>query len=113
MKFEDSLRLYRGIFGVPYPDAGGVKFYNGMTGRELENYKRKYPRLREGDFWREINHPELNDTITYPGPFVKLSETSCDIRCSAPRIGEHNLEVYGELGLGREELVMMKQTGII
>ncbi len=86
-----------------------IMLHPAQTTRDI----RESPQLAGRDFWRKIDHPELKGTITYPGPFVKLSETPCDIRCKAPLIGEHNIEVYGELGLRREELVMMKQAGII
>jgi len=70
--------------------------------------------LRARDFWMKVHHPELEDTITYPGAFTKLSETPAGIRRRAPLIGEHNLEVYeGELGYSRDNLVLLKQGGII
>jgi len=40
-----------------------------------------------------VPHPELGDVITYPGAFVKSSETVCQIRRPAPLIGEHNQEI--------------------
>ena len=58
--------------------------------------------LRSRDFWVELEHTELDTTITYPGPAVKVSETPCQVSRRAPLIGEHNLEIYqGELGLCR------------
>lgn len=70
--------------------------------------------LKARDFWEEVEHPELGDTIAYPGAFVKMSETPCSIRCRAPMIGEHNEEIYqNELGFSKEELIIMKQAGII
>jgi len=44
---------------------------------------------------------------------VKLTETPFRIRWRAPLIGEHNLEVYGELGLSREEITFLKSAGVI
>ena len=64
-------------------------------------------------FWEEVEHPELNATITYPGAFVKTTETPCNIRRRAPLIGEHNNEVYKELGLSENELLILKQNNII
>ncbi len=72
------------------------------------------PQLSVRDFWQEVEHPELGTTITYPGGFVKLSESPCRIWCRAPLIGEHNREIYGnELGFSEDELILLKQTGII
>lgn len=65
-------------------------------------------------YWQEVEHPELNDTLTYPGPFIKLSETPLQFQRRPPLIGEHNLEIYeGELGLTRDEMGILKQSGAI
>ena len=45
------------------------------------------------DFWRELEHPALNGTLTHLGPFIKMSETPIEISRPAPRVGEHNQEV--------------------
>jgi crotonobetainyl-CoA:carnitine CoA-transferase CaiB-like acyl-CoA transferase len=72
------------------------------------------PQLSARAFWQEVDHPELGTAITYPGAFVRLSEASCRIRHRAPLIGEHNEEIYKkELGLSKEELVILKQAGVI
>jgi len=70
--------------------------------------------LSDRNFWTKVDHPELGDTITYPGAWAISSEANLDIRCRAPLIGEHNQEVYeGELGITKEELTMLKQSGVI
>ena len=72
------------------------------------------PQLEARGFWVEVEHPELGDSITYPGAFVKASEAPWMMRQRAPLIGEHNQEIYHkELGLSQEELLMLKQGGII
>ena len=49
------------------------------------------------------------------GTFPRLSETPSSIRRPAPSlVGQHNVEVYGELlGLGAEELANLKAAGAI
>ena len=69
--------------------------------------------LEDRGFWQKLQHPELDDTITYPGAFVKFSETAHGLRRRAPLIGEHNQEVYAELGLSNEDLLVLKQNGVI
>jgi crotonobetainyl-CoA:carnitine CoA-transferase CaiB-like acyl-CoA transferase len=72
------------------------------------------PQLRARDFWVEIRHDELDDTITYPGAFAKFSETPIKNWRRAPLIGEHNDEIYGrELGFSKDEMVMLKEAGVI
>ncbi len=72
------------------------------------------PQLSARDYWETVEHPELNTSITYPGSFYKSTEPPCGIYRRAPLIGEHNREIYeGELGLSREELLVLKQAGVI
>jgi CoA:oxalate CoA-transferase len=59
---------------------------------------------------------ERDDTgrLVYPGAPYRLSRTPWAIRRPAPRLGEHNDEIYGgRLGVSREELLFLGQTGII
>jgi formyl-CoA transferase len=69
--------------------------------------------LETRNFWVEIDHPELNSRITYPREFVKSSAEACVTRFRAPLIGEHNQEIYREIGISQEDLVTLKQAGII
>ena len=71
------------------------------------------PQLKDRAFWEELEHPELSEIITYPGAFVKFSETACGLRRRAPLIGEHNREIYTELGLTEKDLTRLKQGGVI
>jgi benzylsuccinate CoA-transferase BbsE subunit/naphthyl-2-methylsuccinate CoA transferase subunit len=72
------------------------------------------PQLREREFWVELEHPELNDRITYPGAFVKTEDKLCRVQRRAPLIGEHNVEIYvEELGFSKEEIAILKQCMLI
>lgn len=72
------------------------------------------PQLTERDYWQNVDHPELGDTIIYPGPFAKMSETPWEITRRAPLIGEHNGEIYEkDLGLSKEQLGMLASFGVI
>jgi crotonobetainyl-CoA:carnitine CoA-transferase CaiB-like acyl-CoA transferase len=72
------------------------------------------PQLAARNFLVEIEHDELNDTITYPGPFVQFSETPINSWHRAPLIGEHNEEIYlGELGFSKDDLILLKANEII
>lgn len=70
--------------------------------------------LQSRAFWVQVAHPELGESLTYPGPFLKATRTPPSIRRRAPLIGEHNAEVYGgELGISPAEIEGMKQAGVI
>ena len=69
---------------------------------------------KDRDLWVDVEHDELDDTLTYCGLFRSFSETPGVVRRRAPLIGEHNLGVYGEeLGYSREELGILKSAGVI
>jgi crotonobetainyl-CoA:carnitine CoA-transferase CaiB-like acyl-CoA transferase len=70
--------------------------------------------LAARDFWVELDHPELGTKITYPGPFARFSESPVTINRRAPLIGEHNQEIYElELGMSQDDLLTLRQAGII
>jgi crotonobetainyl-CoA:carnitine CoA-transferase CaiB-like acyl-CoA transferase len=73
----------------------------------------KDPQLQSRGLWMRAEHPELNDSISYPGFFFKTSESIPEIPLRAPLIGEHNQEIYGQLGISNEELVQLKQASVI
>jgi len=63
-------------------------------------------------FWVELDHP-FTGKMPYAGaPFI-MSETPVQYG-RAPLLGEHNEEIYlSHLGLTREELVRLRQNGVI
>lgn len=63
-------------------------------------------------FWEEIEHP-VAGKLTYPGAPFKMEETPWRASRPAPRLGEHNAEVYGELGYSSEDLAKLRQQGVI
>jgi crotonobetainyl-CoA:carnitine CoA-transferase CaiB-like acyl-CoA transferase len=114
----DRLSVPTGLFFMAHTKAelfeGAIKhrvqLYPVSTSADIAASRQ----LADRNYWVELEHPELNDAFTYPGPFAKFSETPIDMRRRAPLIGEHNHEIYeGELGLSREALVMLKQAEVI
>ena len=74
----------------------------------------KNEQLQARGFWEKVEHPELGDTIVYPGAPLKIEETPWQIHRRAPLIGEHNEEVFvGELGLTAEQIAILKANGVI
>jgi crotonobetainyl-CoA:carnitine CoA-transferase CaiB-like acyl-CoA transferase len=70
------------------------------------------PHLKEREFWVEIDHPETGK-LQYPGRPFLMSDTPYQLKRWAPLLGEHNKEVYGQLGYSTDDLVTMKQKGEI
>lgn len=72
------------------------------------------PQLEARGFWTDVEHPELNDTIRYPGKWGNNSETPPKISRRAPLIGEHNDEILGEeFGISEETLRGLKESGVV
>ncbi|MFH1382669.1 MAG: CoA transferase [Chloroflexota bacterium] len=69
--------------------------------------------LQARNFWSNIEHEELGETLVYPGsPFV-LSGRRPGLR-RAPLIGEHNEDIYcGELGFSGRKISSLRRAGAI
>ena len=65
------------------------------------------------DLWREHDQPGWTEPARFPGPFVKLSANQIEYRRRAPRIGEHNAEIYAELDLAAPDLERLRGNGVI
>jgi crotonobetainyl-CoA:carnitine CoA-transferase CaiB-like acyl-CoA transferase len=59
-----------------------------------------------------VEDPELGP-IKMQNVLFRLSETPGEVEWSGPRLGEHNEEVYGELGMDKERLEELKAEGVI
>jgi crotonobetainyl-CoA:carnitine CoA-transferase CaiB-like acyl-CoA transferase len=70
------------------------------------------PHWKARGFWEEVEHP-VAGTLTYPGAPFKMKESPWRITRPAPLLGQHNAEVYGELGYSAEDLVTLRETGSI
>ncbi len=70
------------------------------------------PHWQARGFWEEIEHP-VAGKHTYPGAPFRMATTPWIIRRPAPLLGQHNVEVFGELGYSREDLVTLRQNGTI
>ena len=72
------------------------------------------PHLQERGFFVQAEHPEFGATFTYPGAPYKLPRSPWKLRSTAPRVGQHNNEVYQkELGLSDEELALLTSVGAV
>jgi len=69
------------------------------------------PHFQERGFWAEIDHP-VAGKLPYPGAPFCLTETPWQSG-RAPLLGEHNQEIYGRLGYGGQDLVRLRQGGVL
>lgn len=98
-----------------------AEFLKGVVERDMLGYPVSSvddllvdPQLQARGFWQRLEHPALGITLPYPGPFAKFSAMQFVPPRPAPRIGEHNIEIYErELGLKPVELECLKAAGVI
>lgn len=67
---------------------------------------------RERGFWADIEHPAMGK-CTCPGAPFRIGKDSWQVRMPAPLLGQHNEEVYSDLGYTKNDLVQLKQAGVI
>ncbi len=60
-----------------------------------------------------VAHPELDAEFVYVGAPYDFEATPWEIRRRPPLLGEDNEAVYGELGIGAEELEAMREAGVV
>lgn len=70
------------------------------------------PHFRERRFWQEVDHPVMGK-LTCPGPPFRTGKEGWTLRRPAPLLGQHNEEIFTEHKYSKEDLVLLKQTGII
>ena len=70
------------------------------------------PNFNDRGAFAEFDHPSAG-RLVYPGrPFV-MDRSPWAARMAAPLLGQHNAEVFGELGYDRGALVRLRETGAI
>ena len=65
------------------------------------------------NFWQTHEMPGHTQPVRFPGPFVRMTASPISYRRRAPTLGEHNAEIYAELGLDSERLVALAAQGVI
>jgi crotonobetainyl-CoA:carnitine CoA-transferase CaiB-like acyl-CoA transferase len=71
------------------------------------------PQVAARDMIAYLDYPDVG-ALPIPGLPIKLSLTPGSINSPAPRLGEHNNDVYcGLLGLSLEKLDRLERDGII
>lgn len=70
------------------------------------------PVYNERDLFVDVEHPVMG-RVKVRGRHGIFERSGFELRRSAPLLGEHNVDVYTELGLTREDLVSLREQGVI
>lgn len=96
------------------------EFFQGMVARKMLGYPvatvediRKDEQLAARDMWQQVPTPWDGQPVTFPATFALFDGARPPIRRTAPRLGEHNAEVYADLGLTPFELTALRGAGAI
>jgi crotonobetainyl-CoA:carnitine CoA-transferase CaiB-like acyl-CoA transferase len=73
----------------------------------------EHPQLRERKLFVTLEYPELGAAIEHPDFFARIEPRPARVRGRAPRIGEHNAEVYAEFGIGADALEALAAEGVV
>jgi len=73
----------------------------------------EHVQLRSRDFFTTVEYDWLDVALEHPRGFAHASEDGIQVRRRAPRIGEHDGEIYGELGIEDERLASLRREGVV
>ncbi len=71
------------------------------------------PQLAAREYWRDVERADGQGTARFPGPFVNVSHRPLQYRQRAPKLGEHNAEIYAALGIEAAELKALREKGVV
>jgi benzylsuccinate CoA-transferase BbsE subunit len=69
--------------------------------------------LAQREFFVGVSHPELSEPMIMPGAPYKLARTPWRLAGRAPSVGEHNAEVYAQLGLTGADIAALARQGVL
>jgi len=117
---DDEIERLEGAFAAFFATKSRRELYEQALARRIMlapcNDAREIaeqPQLRSRELFTTIEYPELGASVEHPAFFAKSSREELGIRSRAPRVGEHNAEIYGELGLEAGELERLAAEGVV
>ena len=117
---QDEIERLEEVFGAFFASKTRRELYDGALERRImlapcndAGEILRQPQLRDRELFTTLEYPELGASIEHPDFFAKSSACRIGIRRRAPRIGEHNAEVYGELGLDADALERLAADEVI
>ena len=97
------------------------EFFRGVGERNMLGYPvatvtdiDRDEQLAARDFWQTVPSPWGEGPVRFPGGFALFDGQRLAVTRGAPRVGEHNLEVYrDELGLSPDDVTALRSAGVL
>lgn len=120
VKTDEAKRIFAEVFGPWAKTRTKAELYHEGQRRHIPLAPINTPadilesgQLAHRRYFVRVPHPSRKEPTLMPGAPYKLSRTPWRIRRPAPRLGEHNAEVYGALGIAGPELARLVTAGVI
>lgn len=120
VKSDEAKRIFAEVFGPWAKTKTKAELYHEGQRRHIPLAPINTPadildssQLAHRRYFVRVPHPACKEPMLMPGAPYKLSRTPWRIRHPAPRLGEHNAEVYGALGVSGSELSRLATAGVI
>ena len=117
---DDEIERLEGAFGAFFRTRTMRELYQQALERRILlapcNDARElleHAQLRDRDFFVTLDYPELGASIEHPGFFARSSNDGIRLRGRAPRIGEHNAELFASLGVSETALAGLASEGVV
>ena len=69
--------------------------------------------LGSREFFVDVDYPHLGGAFRHPGAVAKLRPEGVKLRRRAPRVGEHNAEIYAAIGIDAQALAELEREGVV
>lgn len=117
---EEARRVFAEVFGQFASTRGRMDLYYEAQQRRIPLSPVSTPadvannrQLLARGFFTAVQHPATGRTIHMPGAPYRLSRTPWRVQRPAPGIGEHNIEVFSEIGVSPDELAALEREGVV
>lgn len=117
---EEAKRIFAEVFGPwaktrtkAYLYAEGQRRHIPLAAINTPADLLSSTQLAHREYFVKLPHPELNAPMVMPGAPYRLAATPWRLKGPAPRVGEHNAEVYGELGIDARRVAALVVEEVI
>ena len=101
-------------------DLTKAEFYRAVVERKMLGYPVgdaadaiADPQLAARDFWRSFAPAEALPPMPFPGGFALFDGARPEVTRPAPRPGQHNAEIYAEVGIDAAERARLRASGTV